>query len=66
MKPVINLRPLYEQIIPADKFFEVYEKIKDNVLRTEIVPPRLGCADDFGGIKVIFRDPVYTAYGERL
>ncbi|MBO4556450.1 MAG: hypothetical protein J5706_06780 [Elusimicrobiales bacterium] len=62
----INLRPIYEQIIPAVKFFEIYEKIKDNVLRTEIVPPQLGRPGDLGGIKVIFRDPVYAAYGDSL
>lgn len=66
MDRIIQLKASNVKIVPAEQFPVAFEELNDNILRMEIIPPKIGAEGDFGSIRIILRDPVYTAYGERL
>lgn len=66
MNEIIQLRPSNIKIIPAEQFPLAFEELKDNILSTEIIPPKIGAEGDFGSIKVVLRDPVYLPPGETV
>lgn len=58
MSNYIALDRVEEEYLSPEKFLALNDKEKSNILCSKIIPPKLG-SNNFGGIKVIYRNPIY-------
>lgn len=54
----IYLHKINEELLSPREFVNLKAADKDNISRTEVIPPRLG-QNDFGKIRVHYKRPVY-------
>lgn len=60
MSNYISMNKIEEELLSPEKFLNLNEKEKMNIISSRIIPPKLG-DKGYGKIKVIYRNPIYRA-----
>jgi len=58
---VLEALPYQKEILSPEQYLELSERERENILSSRPVPGGPAPELEFGGIEVIWRDPVYRA-----